>query len=40
MMVDTSYGPRTVVLLGSKNMQTRIPEAYVLSQVPEYANGF
>lgn len=40
MMLDTSYGPRTVILLGSKNMQTRIPEAYVLSQIPESASGF
>jgi D-alanyl-D-alanine endopeptidase (penicillin-binding protein 7) len=33
MMIDTAYGIRTVVLLGSKNMKTRIPEAKMLSQI-------
>ena len=33
MMIDTVYGIRTVVLLGSKNTKTRIPEAHMLSQV-------
>ena len=33
MMIDTAYGIRTVVLLGSKNTKTRIPEAQMLSQV-------
>ena len=33
MMIDTVYGIRTVVLLGSKNTKTRIPEAQMLSQV-------
>ena len=33
MMLDTVYGIRTVVLLGSKNTKTRIPEAQMLSQV-------
>lgn len=31
MMLDTKIGRRIVVLLNSKNMQTRIPEAYVLA---------
>ena len=33
MMIDTAYGIRTVVLLGSKNTKTRIPEAQMLSQI-------
>ena len=33
MMLDTVYGIRTVVLLGSKNTKTRIPEAQMLSQI-------
>jgi D-alanyl-D-alanine carboxypeptidase len=33
MMIDTVYGIRTVVLLGSKNTKTRIPEAQMLAQV-------
>ena len=33
MMIDTSQGIRTVVLLGSKNTKTRIPEAQMLSQI-------
>jgi len=33
MMLDTAQGIRTVVLLGSKNTKTRIPEAQMLSQV-------
>ena len=33
MMIDTVHGIRTVVLLGSKNTKTRIPEAQMLSQV-------
>jgi D-alanyl-D-alanine endopeptidase (penicillin-binding protein 7) len=33
MMLDTTQGIRTVVLLGSKNMKTRIPEARMLSQI-------
>ena len=33
MMIDTIYGIRTVVLLGSKNTKTRIPEAQMLAQV-------
>jgi D-alanyl-D-alanine endopeptidase (penicillin-binding protein 7) len=32
MMLDTVYGVRTVILLGSKNTKTRIPEAELLSQ--------
>jgi serine-type D-Ala-D-Ala endopeptidase (penicillin-binding protein 7) len=27
MMIETEYGPRVIVLLGSKNTRTRIPEA-------------
>ena len=34
MMLDTAQGIRTVVLLGSKNTKTRIPEAQMLSQIP------
>jgi D-alanyl-D-alanine endopeptidase (penicillin-binding protein 7) len=33
MMLDTANGVRTVVLLGSKNTKTRIPEAKMLFQV-------
>jgi D-alanyl-D-alanine endopeptidase (penicillin-binding protein 7) len=33
MMLDTAQGIRTVVLLGSKNTKTRIPEAQMLSQI-------
>jgi len=33
MMLDTAHGVRTVVLLGSKNTKTRIPEARMLSQI-------
>lgn len=33
MMIDTANGIRTVVLLGSKNTKTRIPEAKLLSQI-------
>ena len=33
MMIDTVHGIRTVVLLGSKNTKTRIPEAQMLSQI-------
>ena len=33
MMIDTANGIRTVVLLGSKNTKTRIPEAQMLSQI-------
>ena len=33
MMLDTAQGIRTVVLLGSKNTKTRIPEARMLSQI-------
>lgn len=33
MMLDTAHGIRTVVLLGSKNTKTRIPEARMLSQI-------
>lgn len=33
MMMDTANGIRTVVLLGSKNTKTRIPEAQMLSQI-------
>jgi D-alanyl-D-alanine endopeptidase (penicillin-binding protein 7) len=33
MMIDTSQGIRTVVLLGSKNTKTRIPEAQMLSML-------
>jgi D-alanyl-D-alanine endopeptidase (penicillin-binding protein 7) len=33
MMLDTANGIRTVVLLGSKNTKTRIPEARMLSQI-------
>jgi D-alanyl-D-alanine endopeptidase (penicillin-binding protein 7) len=33
MMLDTANGIRTVVLLGSKNTKTRIPEAKMLSQI-------
>jgi D-alanyl-D-alanine carboxypeptidase len=33
MMIDTAHGIRTVVLLGSKNTKTRIPEAQMLSQI-------
>lgn len=32
MMLNTDYGIRTVVLLGSKDTRTRIPEAYTLAQ--------
>jgi D-alanyl-D-alanine endopeptidase (penicillin-binding protein 7) len=35
MMVDTANGIRTVVLLGSKNTKTRIPEAKMLSQITQ-----
>ena len=31
MMMNTNFGKRVVVLLNSKNMQTRIPEAYQLA---------
>jgi serine-type D-Ala-D-Ala endopeptidase (penicillin-binding protein 7) len=31
MMLDTAHGIRTVVLLGSKNMKTRIPEAEMIA---------
>jgi len=30
MMVDTEVGKRIVVLLGSKNTHTRIPEAEII----------
>lgn len=33
MMLETIHGIRTVVLLGSKNTKTRIPEAYLLSKL-------
>ena len=33
MMIDTANGIRTVVLLGSKNTKTRIPEAMMLSML-------
>jgi D-alanyl-D-alanine endopeptidase (penicillin-binding protein 7) len=33
MMIDTANGIRTVVLLGSKNTKTRIPEAKMLSML-------
>ena len=33
MMIDTSNGIRTIVLLGSKNTITRIPEAKMLSML-------
>ena len=33
MMIDTVNGIRTVVLLGSKNTKTRIPEAKMLSML-------
>ena len=33
MMIDTANGNRTVVLLGSKNTKTRIPEAKMLSML-------
>ena len=33
MMIDTVHGMRTVVLLGSKNTKTRIPEAQMLAQI-------
>ena len=33
MMLDTVHGIRTVVLLGSKNTKTRIPEAQMLSML-------
>lgn len=33
MMLDTAQGIRTVILLGSKNTKTRIPEAQMLSQI-------
>jgi D-alanyl-D-alanine endopeptidase (penicillin-binding protein 7) len=35
MMLDTANGIRTVVLLGSKNTKTRIPEAKMLSQITQ-----
>lgn len=31
MMLNTVHGVRTVILLGSKNTKTRIPEAYLIS---------
>jgi D-alanyl-D-alanine endopeptidase (penicillin-binding protein 7) len=31
MMLDTIHGVRTVILLGSKNTKTRIPEAHLIS---------
>jgi hypothetical protein len=31
MMIDTVHGIRTVVLLGSKNTKTRIPEAKMIA---------
>ena len=31
MMMDTIHGVRTIILLGSKNTKTRIPEAHLLS---------
>ena len=33
MMLNGEQGIRTVVLLGSKNTHTRIPEAYMVSQL-------
>lgn len=33
MMLDTINGIRTVILLGSKNTKTRIPEAYLISKL-------
>ena len=33
MMIDTANGIRTIVLLGSKNTKTRIPEAKMLSML-------
>lgn len=33
MMLETTNGIRTVVLLGSKNTKTRIPEAYLISSL-------
>ena len=33
MMLHGEYGVRTVVLLGSKNTKTRIPEAYMVSKL-------
>lgn len=33
MMIETEYGPRVIVLLGSKNTHTRIPEAKQISLI-------
>lgn len=33
MMLETIHGVRTVILLGSKNTKTRIPEAFLLSKL-------
>ena len=33
MMLETIHGIRTVILLGSKNTKTRIPEAHLLSKI-------
>ncbi len=33
MMLNTIHGVRTVILLGSKNTKTRIPEAYLISKL-------
>jgi len=33
MMLNGDQGVRTVVLLGSKNTHTRIPEAYMVSKL-------
>jgi len=35
MLMDTDRGRRVVVVLGSKNTQTRIPEAEFLSQIDD-----
>jgi len=36
MVSDTLYGRRTVVLLGSKNTRTRIPEAEIIIKASQY----
>jgi D-alanyl-D-alanine endopeptidase (penicillin-binding protein 7) len=33
MMLRNEHGVRTVILLGSKNTKTRIPEAYLISKL-------
>ena len=39
MLMETAYGPRIIVVLGSQSTRTRIPEAESLSTIPEQSKG-